>query len=229
MKHIKDFTINDGISVSNETELTILADLLDNLKIYTNAGRSFRNVPRAKEFIKLYGQIIVFPRSGDIGSPKSAYKQQQDIYFLTEVDFDENLDHYSKRLIDFHKAFKSPVLKTPTIPNKERAQLRISLLQEELNELQEAIDNNDIVECGDALTDLLVVLEGTFAEFGMQKIKRKMFDEVMDSNMSKLDRFGSPIINGENGVLDTTRPLGKILKSELFFEPNLKPIIENEK
>ena len=229
MKHIKDFTINDGIVVTSDKELNELADLLDGLKMFTRTGKSFRNVPKAKDFIRLYGELIVYPRSGQISSPSHAHKQQQNTFYFSAVDFDEDLDHYTKRVIEFHKAFRSPVLKTPCIPSKERAELRVALLQEELDELKEAIETNDLVECADALSDIQVLLEGTFLEFGMQKIKKKLFDEVMDSNMSKLDQYGSPIINGENGVLDTTRPLHKILKGPNYFIPNLKPIVDNAK
>ena len=59
----------------------------------------------------------------------------------------------------------------------------------------------------------------------MQHVIEKAFDEVQDSNMSKLDDEGLPIINGENGVWDESRPKGKILKSKNFFEPNLKQFL----
>jgi predicted HAD superfamily Cof-like phosphohydrolase len=61
----------------------------------------------------------------------------------------------------------------------------------------------------------------------MQDIIEKAFNEVHASNMSKLDNDGKPIINGLNGVLDNTRPIGKVLKSNNFFEPDLKQLINN--
>ena len=59
----------------------------------------------------------------------------------------------------------------------------------------------------------------------MQHIIEDAFQEVQNSNMSKLDESGKPIINGENGVFDSSRPKGKILKSKNFFEPNLKQFL----
>src|SRR5690606_15815691 len=225
LKKITDFTIKDAIIIQNEEELHLAADHLDRLRIYSKRGYSFRNVPKIEEFLSLYGSLYLFPRTGEIGSPQHS---NAEFYYLTEIDFLEGQDHYTKRVEEFQKAFRSPVLNSPKIPSEERCRLRVSLLREELEELEEAIEDGDLVACADALTDLLVVLEETFIEFGLQSLKKKLFDEVMDSNMSKLDSKGRPIINGENGVLDATRPLGKILKSENFFEPNLKQIILNK-
>ncbi len=86
---------------------------------------------------------------------------------------------------EFHKTFDVPVLKNPEIPSKERCELRISLIQEELNELKQAIEDGDIVEVADALCDLQYVLSGTVLEFGLGKKFHKLFDEVQRSNMSK--------------------------------------------
>ncbi len=85
----------------------------------------------------------------------------------------------------FHKTFKHPVLETPQIPSKARADLRISLLQEELNELKEAIQNNDLVEVADAFCDIQYVLAGAILEFGMGDKFETLFNEVQRSNMSK--------------------------------------------
>lgn len=229
MKAIKDMTMYDGIEIRSVEELNELSDKLDRLKIFTKSGKSFRNVDRATTIIRSFGSMVVYPSTGNVGSAKSAYKEGCNLYEMKDIDFGEDIDHYSQRLIDFHTAFDSPVLSFPQIPAKERALLRVQLLQEELDELKEGIENEDLVECADAITDLMVVLEGTIIEFGMQKCKLKLFDEVMDSNMSKLDDFGHPIINGKNNVMDPTRPLGKILKSKNFFEPRLKPIIDQAK
>jgi len=85
----------------------------------------------------------------------------------------------------FHKTFGHPVLDDPQIPAKERAALRVSLLQEELNELKEAIANDDLVEAADALCDIQYVLAGAVLEFGMGDVFKRLFDEVQRSNMSK--------------------------------------------
>lgn len=85
----------------------------------------------------------------------------------------------------FHETFKHPVLPTPTIPSQTRCALRVSLLAEELKELEEAIENNDLVEIADALCDLQYVLSGAILEFGLGEKFKTLFDEVQRSNMSK--------------------------------------------
>lgn len=89
------------------------------------------------------------------------------------------------QVAEFHTTFKHPVLPTPTIPAIERCNLRIELLAEELKELQEAVNNNDIVEVADALCDLQYVLAGAILEFGLSEKFKDLFDEVHRSNMSK--------------------------------------------
>ncbi len=85
----------------------------------------------------------------------------------------------------FHSTFKHPILSTPQIPSATRCELRISLLQEELNELKEAISTNDLVEVADALCDIQYVLSGAVLEFGMGDKFVELFNEVQRSNMSK--------------------------------------------
>lgn len=92
---------------------------------------------------------------------------------------------YIKMVEDFHKTFNAPVLKTPQIPSKERCDLRINLMQEELNEIKEAIENNDFVEISDGLCDLMYVLVGSILEFGLKDKFNELFNEVQRSNMSK--------------------------------------------
>jgi predicted HAD superfamily Cof-like phosphohydrolase len=86
---------------------------------------------------------------------------------------------------EFHQTFKHPILPQPALPAAERARLRVSLLAEELKELEEAIQNNDLVEVADALCDLQYVLSGAILEFGMGERFKDLFDEVQRSNMSK--------------------------------------------
>lgn len=85
----------------------------------------------------------------------------------------------------FHKTFQHPVLKQPAIPDEKRCELRVSLIAEELKELQEAIKENDIVEVADALCDIQYVLSGAILEFGLGDKFKALFDEVQRSNMSK--------------------------------------------
>lgn len=89
------------------------------------------------------------------------------------------------KVAEFHKTFKHPIKETPGIPAKERANLRVSLLAEELQELKQAIEANDFVEVADALCDLQYVLSGAILEFGLADKFKDLFDEVHRSNMSK--------------------------------------------
>ena len=129
------------------------------------------------------------------------------------------------QLSEFQRAFNSTYNETPSLLEEEDYVLRFKLLQEENEEYLEACRNNDKVEILDALTDQLYIVLGSIVSHGMQHIIEKAFDEVQASNMSKLDDEGLPIINGENGVWDESRPKGKILKSKNFFEPNLKQFL----
>jgi len=85
----------------------------------------------------------------------------------------------------FHASFDLPIPLKPAVPTEDRCNLRIALLQEELNELKEALDNNDIVEAADALADLQYVLSGAILELGLGEKFKSLFDEVQRSNMSK--------------------------------------------
>ncbi|SOE22480.1 Predicted phosphohydrolase, Cof family, HAD superfamily [Spirosomataceae bacterium TFI 002] len=89
------------------------------------------------------------------------------------------------QVADFHRTFHHPILDKPQIPSKNRADLRVELLSEELKELAEAIAQNDIVEVADALCDLQYVLAGAVLEFGLGSKFKELFDEVQRSNMSK--------------------------------------------
>lgn len=89
------------------------------------------------------------------------------------------------QVAEFHRTFKHPILNTPGIPTKNRCDLRVSLLLEEMKELQEAINENDLVEVADALCDIQYVLAGAILEFGLGEKFNQLFNEVHRSNMSK--------------------------------------------
>jgi predicted HAD superfamily Cof-like phosphohydrolase len=89
------------------------------------------------------------------------------------------------QVAEFHRTFKHPIKKAPAIPEKKRCDLRVALIREELEELEAAIENNDLVEVADALCDIQYVLSGAVLEFGMGEKFRDLFDEVQRSNMSK--------------------------------------------
>lgn len=86
---------------------------------------------------------------------------------------------------EFHKTFKAPILDSPQIPSKQRCELRVNLLQEELNELSQAIKDENIIEIADALCDIQYVLSGAVLEFGLGDKFVDLFNEVQRSNMSK--------------------------------------------
>ncbi len=86
----------------------------------------------------------------------------------------------------FHEVFDLPIEDQPIIPSPDRCALRVNLLEEELNELKEAIANNDMTEVADAFADLQYVLSGAILEFGLGDRFRAIFDEVQRSNMSKV-------------------------------------------
>ena len=148
---------------------------------------------------------------------------------------------FLEKVEEFHNTFELPVLSEPVIPSKERCNLRLSLIKEELSELEHAINENNLVEAFDALNDLLYVLGGTVLEFGMKDKFKEGFDEVHRSNMSKScssieealntvdyykDKDGvSSSIFGEENKLIVKRSDGKILKSINYSPADLKKII----
>jgi predicted HAD superfamily Cof-like phosphohydrolase len=87
---------------------------------------------------------------------------------------------------EFHRTFHLPILDSPAIPSEDRCALRINLLQEELDELKEAIAEKDITAVADALSDLQYVLSGAILEFGLGDKFKALFEEVQRSNMSKV-------------------------------------------
>lgn len=145
-----------------------------------------------------------------------------------------------KQVKEFHEVFGQPVLDKPQIPGEDRCNLRVSLLQEELNELKEAILNKDLVEVADALADLQYVLNGAVLEFGLQDKFEALCDEVHRSNMSKTCKDIQEIVDTishymDKGVLcygdDRTGIVrrtedDKILKSVNYSPANLKTIVQ---
>ena len=114
----------------------------------------------------------------------------------------------------FMNTYGQEVKERATFPENKIVQLRIDLIEEELNELKEAVRNNDIVEVADALTDILYVTYGAGHSFGVDL--DKCFDEVQRSNMSKLGVDGKPIYNES----------GKVMKGPNYFKPNLRKFIK---
>ncbi len=119
-----------------------------------------------------------------------------------------------KKVKKFMSTYGQEIKEKAQFPDNKIVQLRINLIEEELNELKDAIKNNDIVEVADALTDILYVTYGAGHSFGVDL--DKCFDEVQNSNMSKLGENGKPIYNDS----------GKVMKGPNYFAPNLKKIID---
>ena len=118
---------------------------------------------------------------------------------------------------DFHNTFDLPILKEPTIPSKDRCELRINLLQEELDELKEAIIDNNIVEIADALTDIQYVLSGAVLEFGLGDKFDALFNEVQRSNMSKVCHSREEAEKTVEFYKDTKREEGYIVQKKDVF------------
>ena len=113
----------------------------------------------------------------------------------------------------FMKTFGQEVKIKPSLSTDKINNLRISLIEEELEEFKNAIKNNDLKEVADALTDILYVTYGAGHAFGIDL--DKCFDEVQQSNMSKLDEDGKPIYNES----------GKVMKGPKYFKPDLSKFI----
>ena len=90
-----------------------------------------------------------------------------------------------RQVAAFHRTFKHPIEPEPTIPDETRCKLRVSLLAEEVRELEQAIADRDLTEIADALCDIQYVLSGAILEFGMADKFKALFEEVQRSNMSK--------------------------------------------
>ena len=115
---------------------------------------------------------------------------------------------------DFMSIYGQEIKNNAEFPDKKIIELRLKLIQEELNEFKEAIKNRDIIEVADALTDILYVTYGAGHSFGINL--DKCFDEVQRSNMSKLGEDGKPIYNDS----------GKVMKGPFYFKPDLSKFIK---
>ena len=113
----------------------------------------------------------------------------------------------------FMKTFGQEVKTKPSFSTDKINKLRLDLIKEELSELTEAMNNKDLLEVADALTDILYVTYGAGHAFGIDL--DKCFEEVQNSNMSKLDENGKPIYNEH----------GKVMKGPNYFKPDLTKFI----
>ena len=114
----------------------------------------------------------------------------------------------------FMETFGQEVKNKPSFCSDRINTLRYDLIKEELNELKLALDNRDLLEVADALTDILYVTYGAGHAFGINL--DKCFEEIQNSNMSKLDNNGKPIFNES----------GKVMKGPKYFKPDLSKLIK---
>ena len=114
----------------------------------------------------------------------------------------------------FMKTFGQNVKQSSSFSSEKINALRVSLIKEELDELIEAMNKKDLVEVADALTDILYVTYGAGHAFGINL--DACFEEVQNSNMSKLDKDGKPIYNDK----------GKVMKGPNYFKPNLSQFLK---
>ena len=129
------------------------------------------------------------------------------------MEFKEIIDHVAT----FHTSFGIENNQTPTLLDEAGSRLRFELMKEENEEYLEATKHGDMVEIADALGDQLYILCGTLLRHGLQHKIEEVFLEIQRSNMSKLDADGNPIYRED----------GKVLKSELYFKPDIRSLLNS--
>ena len=139
---------------------------------------------------------------------------------------------------EFHRKFDMPISDNPIIPDEDRCRLRVNLIEEELNELKEAIEDGDLIAVADAFCDIQYVLSGAILEFGLGDKFKLLFEEVQRSNMSKtcksieeaqatqnhyLEKDGtvSEIVARDNEFIVYRKGDGKVLKSVNYSQADL--------
>ena len=127
----------------------------------------------------------------------------------------KQIDHVA----NFHNTFKIGNEETPLAQLSEQGyMLRYNLMKEENDEYLEAAQNGDLTEIADALGDMMYILCGTILKHGLQDIIEDVFEEIQQSNMSKLDENGEPIYRED----------GKILKGSNYFRPDIEAILKKK-
>ena len=119
-----------------------------------------------------------------------------------------------EKVKNFMETFGQEVKSSPSFSSPKINELRYNLIKEELDEFKQALDNNDLLEVADALTDILYVTYGAGHAFGIDL--DSCFEEVQNSNMSKLGENGKPIYNDQ----------GKVMKGPNYFKPDLSKFIK---
>lgn len=122
-----------------------------------------------------------------------------------------------EQVATFHTSFGIENNQRPTLLDEAGSRLRFELMKEENEEYLEATKHGDMVEIADALGDQLYILCGTLLRHGLQHKIEEVFMEIQRSNMSKLDADGNPIYRAD----------GKVLKSELYFKPDIRSVLNS--
>lgn len=135
---------------------------------------------------------------------------------MSTTETGENLIEKINSVKEFHEVFMIGSSETPCTVSEDVYMLRHRLMAEETEEYLEACKKGDLVEIADALGDQLYILFGTILKHGLQHKIEEVFDEIHRSNMSKLDENGKPVVRED----------GKILKSDRYFRPDIRKIIE---
>lgn len=147
----------------------------------------------------------------------------------------------SKMVSEFHYVTGVKELDKPGFPDKETINLRFKLIREELDELEEAIENNDLTETLDAFVDIQYVLSGAIAVFGMKDIFNKAFDIIHENNLSKIcihkedaeksvsmyedQGIRAGVRSGQGYYIVYRKKDGKILKPWFYKKPNLDSLL----
>jgi predicted HAD superfamily Cof-like phosphohydrolase len=136
---------------------------------------------------------------------------------LVKMVTSKNIYELISHVEEFHNAFGIGNNHKPTVEiEKKDIQLRFDLMKEENEEYLEAAENGDLIEVADALGDMMYILFGTIMKHGMQHKIVEVFEEIQDSNMSKLGADGNPIYRED----------GKVLKGPNYFKPNIRSVLE---
>ena len=155
------------------------------------------------------------------------------------------MDQFTKKVKQFHDAMGLPIAEEQTVTNKEVNKRRVSLLKEELKELEDALTSNDKKETLDALCDLQFVLSGAVLELGFQKVFEKGFTAVSASNMTKAFNSESEAqsaidnaLNNRNTILTmvetvdgswiTKNAIGKLIKNPAYTSVDLSGFITDD-
>lgn len=236
---MKEEKMVEKVSIEYEMKDLVSADRASNAKVKVYFIKSKSNMDK-KDLEKLSGKKEQGPlkiEKGGVSFEGNNLEQEEDVLLEAQP---------LNMVAEFHRFFDHPIEAVPTLIAKERSDLRINLLQEELNELKKAVEEKDLVEIADALVDLQYVLTGAVLEWGFAEYFGALFAEVHSSNMTKAcltakdiadteafleargEDFHSSMRRVGNISVMTFRRNGddKIFKNVNYKEPRLKEFLQ---